>query len=381
MKKRILTVAVCLCMIVCLLSSITLSTNAATEGAFIYSVSGGNATVTGLVAQSSSNPYTSLTVPSTLGGYPVTVINSSVFSGQSSLTYLSLPSTLTIIGASTFQNCSQLTSLSVPSDVTYIGQAAFSGCSKLASLTLPSGITSISQNLFSGCSSLSSLTIPAQVTSIGPYAFNNCSSLTTLYYEGTSSQWSSVSKATYWNSGASFTVVCLGDQHTTHDYQLTASKEATCSEEGYQTYTCTITGCTSTYTDTLPIDPDAHGYDSVCDADCNLCSAERIAPHNPGDTWLHDSTSHWKECAACHESVGLEDHSYTVECAETCAVCERVNYEEVFDLSDDNKVTAFDAQIFAEALAGKRVLTPGQSELLNALTPEDILDYILGRFD
>ena len=66
-------------------------------------------------------------------------------------------------------------SITIPSIVTYysetyrvaeIESAAFSGCSSLTSITIPTSVTSIGSSVFSGCSRLTSITIPESVTII-----------------------------------------------------------------------------------------------------------------------------------------------------------------------------------------------------------------------
>ena len=108
------------------------------------------------------------------------VIGDYAFSGCSSLTSLTLPSSVTSIGGHAFEKCSGLTSLTLPSSVTSIGEFAFRYCSGLTSLTIPSGVTTIDYYAFADCSGLTSLTLPSSVTSIGGYAFAWCSGLTSL---------------------------------------------------------------------------------------------------------------------------------------------------------------------------------------------------------
>ena len=108
------------------------------------------------------------------------VIGDNAFSGCSSLTSLTLPSSVTSIGGHAFELCSGLTSLTLPSSVTSIGEFAFRYCSGLTSLTIPSGVTTIDYYAFANCSGLTSLTIPSGVTWIGDYAFAWCSGLTSL---------------------------------------------------------------------------------------------------------------------------------------------------------------------------------------------------------
>jgi hypothetical protein len=48
-------------------------------------------------------------------------------------------------------------------------------------------------------------------------------------------------------------------------------------------------------------------------------------------------------------------------------------------LNGDGRVTAFDAQVLAEALAGLRELTDEQWDALGDMAPGDIIEYILGK--
>ena len=119
-------------------------------------------------------------VRSRVGKNTVVSIGNSAFSGCSSLTSVSIPSSVTSIGESAFSSCSSLTSVSIPSSVTIIEKRAFEKCSSLASITIPSSVTSIGESAFEKCSSLASITIPSSVTSIGEWAFYQCSSLASI---------------------------------------------------------------------------------------------------------------------------------------------------------------------------------------------------------
>ena len=121
-----------------------------------------------------------LTIPSTLGGYPVTSIGDSAFEGCSSLTSVVIPEGVTSIGGRAFWGCSSLTSVIIPEDVTWIKSGAFQYCSLLTSVVIPEGVTVIGGYSFEGCSSLTSVVIPEGVTMIDDYTFNGCSSLTSV---------------------------------------------------------------------------------------------------------------------------------------------------------------------------------------------------------
>ncbi|MCQ2300767.1 MAG: leucine-rich repeat domain-containing protein [Bacteroidales bacterium] len=81
------------------------------------------------------------------------------------------------IGNKTFQGCTSLTSASFTS-ATAIGDMAFQGCTSLAGITIPSHVTSIGVDAFQNCKSITSLTIPSSVTSIGRGAFSGCRNIT-----------------------------------------------------------------------------------------------------------------------------------------------------------------------------------------------------------
>ncbi len=96
------------------------------------------------------------------------------------VTDLVIPEGVTSIGEWAFHCCTSLTSITIPEGVTSIDEGAFYNCSSLTSITIPDSVTSIGYEAFGYCTSLTSITIPEGVTSIGDDAFENCSSLTSI---------------------------------------------------------------------------------------------------------------------------------------------------------------------------------------------------------
>ena len=88
---------------------------------------------------------------------------------------------------------------------------SFYGQSGLTSITIPNSVTSIGYGAFWDCD-LSSVTIGNGVTSIAGFAFA-CNNLTSITFSGTISQWEAIEKGSQWNSGivASYVACADGD--------------------------------------------------------------------------------------------------------------------------------------------------------------------------
>ena len=138
-----------------------------TEGYYTYTVTDGKATITDVDTAISGD----ITIPSTLGGYPVVTIGDSAFMYCSKLANLSIPDSVMFIGDSAFDSCTSLANINIPSGVTAIGYNTFFYCTSLESIYIPDNVTTIGKGAFKYCSNLTDVTIPSNTISIGSYAF------------------------------------------------------------------------------------------------------------------------------------------------------------------------------------------------------------------
>ncbi|MBQ7251141.1 MAG: leucine-rich repeat protein [Kiritimatiellae bacterium] len=148
-----------------------------------YTVSGGKASIDGDYGYTPAVPSWctgTISIPSKLGGYPVTEIGDYAFYRCGGLKSVTIPNSVTNIGTYAFSKCNNLTQITIPNSVKGIGSHAFYECEYLTQITIPNSIRSIGDGAFNGCKGLRKITIPNSVVNIGSGTFALCNGLTNV---------------------------------------------------------------------------------------------------------------------------------------------------------------------------------------------------------
>lgn len=156
---------------VMLLCSLPMVVSAAeyTENGYTYTVTDDKATIT---ATDSSIVKGDVTIPSTLGGYPVVAIGNSAFSDNLSLTAVSIPSSVKAIGEAAFMSCYQLSAVTLNEGLEVIGTSAFAICSSITKIDIPASVKRINSEAFCNCVKLATINcLGDNIEYIGNFVF------------------------------------------------------------------------------------------------------------------------------------------------------------------------------------------------------------------
>ena len=154
-KKRIASLFAAACLMLTLQGLTLITTHAATEGFYTYTVKDGIATITRCDTAASGD----IVIPDTLGGYPIQSIKDG-----------------------SFAFCDGITAITIPNSVEWIGERAFVGCTNLSSLTLGNSVKGVGSN-FIYSTRITSLLIPQTTVYMGGYSLNGATHLTTVAFE------------------------------------------------------------------------------------------------------------------------------------------------------------------------------------------------------
>lgn len=89
-------------------------------------------------------------------------------------------SSLVSLGTMAFRYCDELEEITLPNGVVKIESQLFQHCEKLKKIYFSDNITSIESHAFDDCILLKEISLPSKLTYIGDFAFQNCETLTTI---------------------------------------------------------------------------------------------------------------------------------------------------------------------------------------------------------
>ncbi len=130
----------------------------------------------------------------------ITSLSRYAFAFCTSIEEIAIPDSVTTIGGFAFYDCTNLKKIVLGNNVTSIDSYTFSGCTSLTSIDIADSVLTIEMYAFEDCTQLNNIIIGLGLTTIREHVFDNCTNLTTVYYKGTSSQWSRVSTSRYGNT-------------------------------------------------------------------------------------------------------------------------------------------------------------------------------------
>ncbi len=206
---------------------------------------------------------------------------------------VSLPDSLTALHEWAFYKCTKLTSVKFGSGLKDLYQGSFRETS-LVEVELPEGTEVIASNAFYDCSKLEKITIPKNVKRISDDAFYGYASAFTIYgYTGSTAEtyaknnnipfvaldahthtfgtWTVVTAPSCVEGGMRERSCECGEVEREylsalgHAYEITDTRDATCTEDGYIEFTCTRDGCDSTKRQTIQASGHHFGDDNICD--------------------------------------------------------------------------------------------------------------------
>ena len=129
----------------------------------------------------------SVTIPNTLGGFSVRIIENHAFYQYFNLTsvFFESGSQLTTIGELAFYFAGLSGNITFPASLKSIGKRAFNNCSGLTSASFDSGsqLEMIGGSGFSQTGLNGSITLPASLKTVGGFIFAHCYNLTTVTFE------------------------------------------------------------------------------------------------------------------------------------------------------------------------------------------------------
>ena len=174
MKKPIKKTLAFIIASVMLITAIPLTAGAATEytsGYYTYEVENSEAIITDVDSSISGD----ITIPSTLGGYPVTAIGHKSFYNCDYISSVIIPDNIKYIYGYSFDSCDSLESVTIYNALIY--DYAFNYCYNLKTVTTSAGVTKLAYKMFYQCTAIETFVLGPNISSlnVGQGGYSNLS--------------------------------------------------------------------------------------------------------------------------------------------------------------------------------------------------------------
>ena len=197
MKKKILGMALTLCVLAAFLPSVNAATVASGEAGYnaewVFS-DDGTLTISGTGNVYNYTPFSDYqsNINKVIIKKGITSIGGWYFFMCTNLRDVEIADSVTSIGELAFEGCTELHEIILPDSIMSIGSEAFHACSHLTEIKLPQKITRISGNTFYECNLLRTVYIPSGITEIEEGAFYDCENLKDVFFAGSAEEWNNI---------------------------------------------------------------------------------------------------------------------------------------------------------------------------------------------
>ena len=122
-----------------------------------------------------------------------------------------IPEGVTDIFFEVFSGNITITKISIPGSIPDITYYEFEDCTALTEATLCEGVKTIGYAAFRDCTSLTKIILPKSVTCIEKHAFAGCRSLKEICFGGSKTEWSMLKKEEAWDADTGDYRITYGD--------------------------------------------------------------------------------------------------------------------------------------------------------------------------
>lgn len=165
------------------------------QGDYAYDVIDGQAVIVGFNWEYAGD----LSITNSLGGYPVTRIETEAFAWCEGLTGVTIPASVTSIGLDAFTGCTGLTRATFLNDLSgFSARSAFGdGGGALRSVLIGDAVAEVGGQAFARCTGLTNAVIGAGVAQVTGGAFYGCTGLLEILLAGESTSYCSTNGVLY----------------------------------------------------------------------------------------------------------------------------------------------------------------------------------------